>query len=155
MSGAAEARAVLRCLLRAVDRNVTCAAGNHTWRDFVLAEFRRGEALEGGEERAAALREARDYAYLVNSVREHKVGWSKSFCLPELKAEVAAGGGWRLGMSQAAAAAASKDRTCRRRCAPFARPLTPSVPRYPAHRQRRTCCCLTTSASPWISGRGT
>ena len=73
---AAEARQVLRALLRAVDRNITSATGNTQWREFVIAEFRRGAAQGDSAERAAALQEARDYTFLIESVREHKVGWS-------------------------------------------------------------------------------
>lgn len=69
---AAEARQVLRTLLRAVDRSITPAAGNRQWREFVLSEFRRGEAQTNPAERQRALQEARDYAFLINSVREHK-----------------------------------------------------------------------------------
>jgi hypothetical protein len=69
---AAEARQVLRTLLRAVDRNITSASGNRQWRDFVLAEARRWEQLGGNADRQMALQQARDYAFLINSVRDHK-----------------------------------------------------------------------------------
>lgn len=72
MSGT-EARQVLRALLRAVDRNITGATGNRQWREFVIAEFRRGEQLADPAERERALQQARDYAFLIHSVREHKV----------------------------------------------------------------------------------
>jgi len=71
---AAEARQVLRSLLRAVDRNITSATGNTQWRQFVLAEFRHAEALGDPAERERALQDAKDYALLIDSVREHKVG---------------------------------------------------------------------------------
>ncbi|KAL4854270.1 hypothetical protein ACK3TF_004963 [Chlorella vulgaris] len=64
---AAEARQVLRALLRAVDRNITSASGNRQWRDFVLAEARRWEQLGGSADRQMALQQARDYAFLINS----------------------------------------------------------------------------------------
>ena len=70
---AAEARQVLRALLRAVDRSITSATGNRQWRDFVIAEFRRGAQLTDPAERKLALRAAEDYAFLITSVREHKV----------------------------------------------------------------------------------
>jgi hypothetical protein len=70
---AAEARQVLRALLRAVDRNITSATGNRQWRDFVIAEFRRGVQREDPAERQFALQQAKDYAYLIEGVREHKV----------------------------------------------------------------------------------
>ncbi|KAL4443321.1 hypothetical protein ABPG75_011058 [Micractinium tetrahymenae] len=69
---AAEARQVLRTLLRAVDRSITPATGSRQWRQYVLTEFRRGEAQADPAERQRALQEARDYAFLINSVREHK-----------------------------------------------------------------------------------
>ena len=84
---AVEARQVLRTLLRAVDRNITAATGNRQWRDFVVAEFRRGAELKSLEERGAALQQAKDYAFLVTSVHQHKVnvcaapGWTSRVCL--------------------------------------------------------------------------
>lgn len=129
---AAEARAVLRSLLRAVDRNITSATGNRHWRDFVIAEFRRGEALGSSDERQAALQDARDYAVLVDSVREHKV--------------------------RPAAHSVLLCRRCRRlrrlppaACCP-AWANDPAPPRCAAH---RSCCCPTTSASRWTSARRT
>ena len=80
---AAEARQVLRTLLRAVDRNITGITGNRQWREFAVAEFRRGAALADPAERQAALQAAKDYAFLITSVREHKVrrvkatGWGR------------------------------------------------------------------------------
>ena len=64
----------MRSLLRAVDRGITSASGNRQWREFVIAEARRAERLGDPAEREAALQHARDYAFLINSVREHKVG---------------------------------------------------------------------------------
>ena len=73
-AAAAEARAVYRLLLRAVDRNITSATGNTAWRQQVAAEFRRGAgAAADPAAAAAALQLARDYAFLITSVREHKV----------------------------------------------------------------------------------
>lgn len=77
---------MLRTLLRAVDRSITPATGNRQWREFVLSEFRRGEAQTNPAERQRALQEARDYAFLINSVREHKASygdhvWSLMFVL--------------------------------------------------------------------------
>ncbi|PRW50770.1 hypothetical protein C2E21_5640 [Chlorella sorokiniana] len=71
MSGA-EAKQVLRSLLRAVDRNITSATGSKQWREFVIAQFRRGAAQDDSADRQAALQEARDYVFLIESVREHK-----------------------------------------------------------------------------------
>lgn len=73
MAAAAEARATLRRLLRAIDRHVTAVAGNTQWRDHALSEFRR----TGGSADAAAAQQglqlARDYAGLIESVAHHRV----------------------------------------------------------------------------------
>ncbi|KAL4418885.1 hypothetical protein ABPG77_010054 [Micractinium sp. CCAP 211/92] len=69
---AAEARQVLRTLLRAVDRSITPATGDRQWRQYVLAEFRRTDTQADPAERQRALQDARDFAFLINSVREHK-----------------------------------------------------------------------------------
>ncbi len=62
-------------LLRAVDRNITYATRNPLWRNFVASEFRkhRGEADPARVEQQLQL--AKDYAFLITSVKEHKV-WS-------------------------------------------------------------------------------
>ncbi len=70
---AAEARQVLRALLRAVDRNITSATGNKQWREFVIAEFRRGAQHQDPAERQFALQQAKDYAFIIEGIREHKV----------------------------------------------------------------------------------
>lgn len=70
---AAEARQVLRTLLRAIDRNITGITGNKQWREFARLEFRRGTALADAAERQAVLQVAKDYAFLITSVRYHKV----------------------------------------------------------------------------------
>ena len=67
-----ETRHALRVLLRAVDRSITSAKGATKWREFAAAEFRRRQ--DGGVAGAAAAAQvARDYAFLLNSLREHKV----------------------------------------------------------------------------------
>lgn len=63
---------MLRTLLRAVDRSITPATGNRQWRQYVLAEFRRTDTQADPAERQRALQDARDFAFLINSVREHK-----------------------------------------------------------------------------------
>lgn len=80
---AADARQVLRTLLRAVDRSITPATGNRQWRQYVLTEFRRAEAQDDPAERQRALQDARDYAFLINSVREHKASvWAPAGLVP-------------------------------------------------------------------------
>lgn len=70
----ARARSVLRQLIRSIDRNVTSATGNTLWRQAAIEEFRQGTDPSSLEER---LRLAQDYAFLLDSVREHKVRQSK------------------------------------------------------------------------------
>jgi hypothetical protein len=69
---AAEVRAALRALLRAIDRHVTSVAGNTAWRDHAIAQFRAPAPAD-----AAAAREglalARDYARLVEGIAHHRV----------------------------------------------------------------------------------
>jgi hypothetical protein len=69
-----EVRLVFRRLLRAVDRNITSVSGNRTWRAFVIEEFRKGSTGSDVQEITSRLQEARDYAFLLESIREHKVG---------------------------------------------------------------------------------
>lgn len=80
-----EARSALRLLLRAVNRSITSAKGDTKWREFVVAEFRRrldggGEGAAAAAQQAAAAQVARDYAFLLNSLREHKVCVGGSWC---------------------------------------------------------------------------
>lgn len=72
LSGAAEARAALRALLRAIDRHLTPVAGNVQWRNAALAAFRQAPAAasSGG---AAGLQVARDCAALIDGVAHHRV----------------------------------------------------------------------------------
>ncbi|GBF89102.1 hypothetical protein Rsub_01819 [Raphidocelis subcapitata] len=68
---AAEARAALRALLRAIDRHFTSVAGNAAWRDHAVAQFRAPAPADA----AAAwegLRLAKDYARLVQGVAHHR-----------------------------------------------------------------------------------
>ena len=69
----AEARQVLRQILRVVDRHVTSVNGNTTWRQHILQEFRQSVGVEDPALRDQLLQQAKDYAFLVNSVQEYKV----------------------------------------------------------------------------------
>ncbi len=69
-----EARHVYRSLLRAVDQNITSATGNALWRNFVASEFRKHKGESDTTTVQERLQEAKDYAFLIDSVREHKVG---------------------------------------------------------------------------------
>lgn len=69
----AEARAALRHLVRAVDANLTSKTGNKVWRETVFQEFRRHAGQADAAAAATLMQEARDVAFYLNSVREHKV----------------------------------------------------------------------------------
>ncbi|GBG77450.1 hypothetical protein CBR_g23899 [Chara braunii] len=70
-----EGRHAVRQLLRAIDQNITKVTGNRLWRERVIAMSRNSVSGEdsvttANEEERVAL--AKDYAFLLNSVREHK-----------------------------------------------------------------------------------
>ncbi|KAL3151518.1 hypothetical protein ABBQ38_012517 [Trebouxia sp. C0009 RCD-2024] len=67
-----EARQALRKILRAVDQHLTSANGNKQWRDHVIKEFRSTANIENAATQKQKVQEAKDYAYLVNSVQEHR-----------------------------------------------------------------------------------
>mmetsp|Transcript_30636 Transcript_30636/g.99604 ORF Transcript_30636/g.99604 Transcript_30636/m.99604 type:complete len:102 (+) Transcript_30636:49-354(+) len=72
----ASVRAAYRSALRAVDTHVTAVSGNGVFRDYVRAAFR------GDADAARRLQDAEDYAFLVNSVHEHKeLLWSYGISL--------------------------------------------------------------------------
>ncbi len=60
-------------LLRAVDRNITSVTGNHLWRNFIASEFRKHRDDTDASRIQQHLQLAKDYAFLITSVREHKV----------------------------------------------------------------------------------
>ena len=66
-----------RSLLRAVDRNISSATGSTLWRSFVASEFRKHRGESDPTRVQERLQEAKDYAFLIDSVREHKVGSEK------------------------------------------------------------------------------
>lgn len=73
MTAMTGARAVLRQLIRTVDRNLTSQSGNNVWKQAVYQEFRQ-HAEESDPERAAQLvQEAADVVFHIDSVRAHKV----------------------------------------------------------------------------------
>lgn len=67
-----EARQALRKILRAVDQHLTSVNGNKQWRDHVIKEFRSTANIANPAAQKQKLQEAKDYAYLVNSVQEHR-----------------------------------------------------------------------------------
>ena len=68
-----EARQALRKILRAVDQHLTSVNGNKQWRNHVIKEFRSVASTSNPASQKQKLQEAQDYAYLVNSVQEHRV----------------------------------------------------------------------------------
>lgn len=69
----AEALQVYRTLLRAIQRNITHANGNKQWYIFAKEEFRRHRTAPEDGERAELLQLARDYAFMINGVKNHTV----------------------------------------------------------------------------------
>lgn len=69
----AEALQVYRTLLRAINRNVTHVTGNRQWYIFAKDEFRRHRTASEDKERAELLRLAKDYAFMINGVKDHTV----------------------------------------------------------------------------------
>jgi Complex 1 protein (LYR family) len=69
----AEALQVYRTLLRAINKNITGATGNKQWYAFATEEFRRHRTAADEKERAELLQLARDYAFMINGVRDHTV----------------------------------------------------------------------------------
>ena len=68
-----EARQALRKILRAVDQHLTSVNGNKQWRNHVIKEFRSAANTNNPAAQKEKLQEAKDYAYLVNSVQEYRV----------------------------------------------------------------------------------
>ena len=73
-----EARQALRKILRAVDQHLTSVNGNKQWRDHIVKEFRSAANTGNPAAQKQKLQEAKDYAYLVNSVQEHRVSLGQS-----------------------------------------------------------------------------
>lgn len=67
----AEARATYRALLRAIDRNITRVSGNSLWAQYAKEESCRPVTDKG--DLACRLQKARDYIFLLESIRRHKV----------------------------------------------------------------------------------
>ena len=68
----AEARHALRQVLRTVDQHLTRVNDNKLWRTHIINLFRKLEDSDPEKQRQL-LQQAKDYAYLVNSVQEHRV----------------------------------------------------------------------------------
>lgn len=68
----AEARQTLRQLLRTVDQHLTRVNDNKLWRNHVIKLFRNAKGPDS-QKQQQLLQQARDYAYLVTSVQEHRV----------------------------------------------------------------------------------
>jgi len=67
----AEARHALRQVLRTVDQHLTRVNDNKLWRTHIINLFRKLEDSDPEKQRQL-LQQAKDYAYLVNSVQEHR-----------------------------------------------------------------------------------
>ena len=63
---------VFRILLKAIDRNITRHNDNTQWRRFAIEEFRKNATLADDNEINKLLDTAQEYAFLIDSVREHK-----------------------------------------------------------------------------------
>ena len=79
-----EVRQAFRQVLRAVDQHLTSVNGNKQWRDHVIKEFRSAANNGSPAMQKQKLQEARDYAYLVNSVQEHRVSCCISAANPAM-----------------------------------------------------------------------
>jgi len=74
----AEALQVYRTLLKAIRRNITSATGNRQWYIYAKDEFRRHRAASEDNDRAELLQLARDYAFMINGVKDHTVRNSRN-----------------------------------------------------------------------------
>ena len=68
----AKARHALRSVLRVVDQHLTKVNNNKFWRNHVIQQFRQAAKSDPAEQQQL-LQQAKDYAYLVTSVQEHRV----------------------------------------------------------------------------------
>lgn len=67
-----EARHALRSVLRVVNQHLTKVNNNKLWRDHIIQQFRQAAKSDPAEQQQM-LQQAKDYAYLVTSVQEHRV----------------------------------------------------------------------------------
>jgi hypothetical protein len=63
---------VYRLLLKAIDRNITRHNANTQWRRFAIEEFRKNAILSEHNKLDNLVDTAQDYAFLIDSIREHK-----------------------------------------------------------------------------------
>lgn len=73
-----EALAIYRALIRGINRNITAATGNPQWLIFAKEEFRRHRSVSDQEDQAELLQLAKDYVFMIDGVREHKVSIAQS-----------------------------------------------------------------------------
>lgn len=64
---------IYRQLLRSVDRNISAVSGSKEWRNYIALKFR--QSVEGKTEATVAneLQLAKDYAFLINNIADHRV----------------------------------------------------------------------------------
>lgn len=72
-------KAVLRLLLRAVDKHITSVAGNQQWRQHVLQQFRQGRDADAPAAQRLLLL-AQEYANLVTNIAQHQVRGTACGC---------------------------------------------------------------------------
>uniref|UniRef100_A0A6U1L091 Uncharacterized protein n=1 Tax=Tetraselmis chuii TaxID=63592 RepID=A0A6U1L091_9CHLO len=65
-------RAALRSLLRTVNRHLTSATGNPTWRNYVVSEFRKNADVADPQAASRLVAKAESYDRLLRAVHVHK-----------------------------------------------------------------------------------
>ena len=73
-----EALTVYRALLKGINRNITSITGNRQWLVFAKEAFRRHRAVSDQEDQKELLQLAKDYVFMIDGVRDHKVGMIRS-----------------------------------------------------------------------------
>lgn len=74
-------KAILRLLLRAVDKHITSVSGNQQWRQHVLQQFRQAKDVDAGQQQRLLLI-AQEYADLINNIAHHQVRLSAEDNMP-------------------------------------------------------------------------
>jgi hypothetical protein len=65
-------KAVLRLLLRVVNKHMTSVSGNQQWKQHVLQQFRQGRAADAAQQQRLQVL-AQEYADLVRNIAHHQV----------------------------------------------------------------------------------
>lgn len=82
----ASAARAARELLRAIDARVTSVASNRQWKKHVISEFRRHADLQSAADVDARLEIARDLAFLIRNIANHRVSlmFKHNLYIPEV-----------------------------------------------------------------------